>query len=107
MKLIITIVSKDDASIVMKELISHKFFVTKLASTGGFLRGGNTTLMIGTSDESVDKAIGIITENSKNRKELVPGSIVSEFGMLSSQPIEVNVGGATMFIIDVEKIVKV
>lgn len=107
MKLIITIVSKDDASAVMKELVQNRFFVTKLASTGGFLRSGNTTLMIGTNDDQVDKAVHIITENSKNRKELVPGSIVSEFGMFSSQPIEVNVGGATMFIVDVEKIVKV
>jgi uncharacterized protein YaaQ len=107
MKLIITIVSKDDASAVMKELVKQRFFVTKLASTGGFLRSGNTTLMIGTSDTDVDKAIAIITENSKSRKELVPNSIVSEFGMLSSAPIEVNVGGATMFIVDVEKIIKV
>lgn len=107
MKLIITIVSRDDASMVMRELVKNKFFVTKLASSGGFLRSGNTTLMIGTTDENVDKAINLITENSKNRKELVPNSVVSEFGMFSSSPIEVNVGGATMFVVNVEKIVKV
>lgn len=107
MKLIITIVSRDDASAVMRELVKNKFFVTKLASSGGFLRSGNTTLMIGTSDENVDKAINLITENSKNRKELVPNSIVSDFGMFSSSPIEVTVGGATMFVVNVEKIVKV
>lgn len=107
MKLIITIVSRDDVSVVMHELVKHNFFVTKLASTGGFLRSGNTTLMIGTTDENVDQAISIITENSKNRKELVPNSVVSEFGMFASSPIEVTVGGATMFVIDVEKIIKV
>lgn len=107
MKLIITIVSKDDASTVMSELIRKKFFVTKLSSSGGFLRSGNVTLMIGTSDDRVDSAIDIITEFSKSRKELVPNSIVNEFGPLTSIPIEVNVGGATMFIVDVEKFIKI
>jgi len=107
LKLIIAIVSKDDASKVMKELIKEKFFVTKLASSGGFLRSGNTTLMIGTRKKNIDHAIDVITEHSKNRKEVVPNSFASEFGMMSSVPIEVNVGGATMFIIDVEKHIKV
>ncbi|MDD3191719.1 MAG: cyclic-di-AMP receptor [Bacilli bacterium] len=107
MKLIITIVSKDDTSSVMKELVKHQFFVTKLASSGGFLRSGNTTLMIGTNDDCVDQAISIITEFSKSRKELVPNSIISDFGLISSVPIEVNIGGATLFVIDVEKFLKV
>ncbi|HHU55966.1 MAG TPA: transcriptional regulator [Acholeplasmataceae bacterium] len=107
MKLIIAIVSKDDAPTVMKELIRHKFFVTKLASTGGFLRSGNTTLMIGTRDSDVDQAIEIISEFSKNRKEVVPNTYASEFGMMDTIPIEVNVGGATMFVVDVEKFKKV
>lgn len=107
MKLIIAIVSKDDASTVMKELIKQKFFVTKLASTGGFLRSGNTTLMIGTRDDYVDHAIEIITEFSKNRKEVVPNSFANEFGLMNAIPIEVNVGGATMFVVDVEKFKKV
>lgn len=107
MKLIITIVSKDDSSTVMNQLIKRKFFVTKLSSSGGFLRSGNVTLMIGTSDDMVDNAIDIITEYSKSRVEMVPSSITNEFGPLSATPIEVSVGGATMFIVDVEKFVKV
>lgn len=107
MKLIIAIVSRDDAGIVMKELIKKNFIVTKLASSGGFLKSGNTTLMIGTSDELVDRAVSIIKEYSQSRKELVPSSIVNDFGMFSSIPIEVNVGGATLFILDVEKMLKV
>ncbi|MFA6627960.1 MAG: cyclic-di-AMP receptor [Bacilli bacterium] len=106
MKLIITIVAKDDAPRVIRELVSKKYFVTKLASSGGFLRNGNTTLMIGIADSEVDHAIAIITEFSKNRREFVPNSIVSEFGMISAVPIEVNVGGATMFVVDVEKFIK-
>jgi len=107
MKLIITIVSKDDSSTLMNELVKKKFFVTKLSSSGGFLRRGNVTLMIGTNDDMVDSAIEIITEFSKSRKELVPNSITSEFGPMTSIPIEVSVGGATMFIVDVEKFIKI
>lgn len=107
MKLIIAIVSNDDSALVMKELIKEKFFVTKLASTGGFLKTGNTTLMIGTKEEDVKKCINIISTFSKTRKELIPNSIVSEFGLVSSMPIEVNVGGATLFIVDVEEFIKV
>src|SRR5690554_7527105 len=106
MKLIVAIVSNDDSSIVMKELVKERFFVTKLASSGGFLKAGNTTLMIGAKDQDVDKIIEIIGNFSKTRKELIPNSIVSEFGMVSSMPIEVNVGGATLFILDVEKFIK-
>lgn len=107
MKLIIAIVSNDDSALVMKELIKERFFVTKLASTGGFLKTGNTTLMIGTKEEDVQKCIDIISSFSKTRKELIPNSIVSEFGLVSAMPIEVNVGGATLFIVDVEQFIKV
>jgi len=107
MKLIIAIISKEDVALVMKELIRNKFFVTKLASTGGFLRSGNTTLMIGTSNENTDKAINIITNNSKSRKEIVSNTVVNEFGLFNQQPLEVTVGGATLFVIDVEKNIKV
>ena len=57
MKLIIAIVSNEDSSIVMKELVKEKYFVTKLSSTGGFLKSGNTTLMIGAKDADIDAII--------------------------------------------------
>ena len=69
MKLVLTIVSKEDASKVTKSLINNEFFVTKLSSTGGFLRGGNVTLMTGVADTDVDKAICIISNCCKSRKE--------------------------------------
>jgi len=107
MKLIIAIVSNDDCSTVMKQLLKKKFFVTKLASSGGFLKKGNTTLMIGAKECDVDAIIKIITEYSKTRNELVPSSVISEYGIMPSMPLEVTVGGATLFIIDVEKFMKI
>ena len=106
MKLILTIVSNDDANKVLKALVKDNFFVTKLSTTGGFLMTGNTTLLIGVNDDKVDRVIEIIGTYSKTRTKLVPISIVREFGMFTSAPVEVTVGGATIFILDVEKFVK-
>ena len=107
MKLIIAIVSNDDANKVSKGLIKENFFVTKLATTGGFLMSGNTTFLIGTNDEKVVEIIEIIERYSKTRSKIVPNSIVSEFGMFSSMPVEVKVGGATIFVMPVEQFIKV
>ena len=70
MKLILAIVSSDDSSMVSSALTKNNFSVTKLATTGGFLMSGNTTFLIGTEDENVDKAISVIGEHSKKRKQI-------------------------------------
>ena len=107
MKLIFTIVSKEDEGKVTKALVSNNFFVTKLSSTGGFLRGGNVTLMTGVSDIDVEKAMNIIGNSCKSRKEFVSNPYVGEYGTTFSAPIEVTIGGATIFVIDVEQFKKV
>jgi len=106
MKLVLAIVSNEDASKVIKTLIKENFFVTKLATTGGFLMSGNTTILIGVQDPVLDKCIQVISETSKRRTKLVPNAISSEFGIFSSTPVEVQVGGATIFVIDVEQLIK-
>lgn len=107
MKLIFAIVSNDDSSSVSSALTKEGFFTTKLASTGGFLMAGNTTFMIGTEDENVEKALEIISEHSKKRTQMVPSSATYGIGMYSSFPVEVTVGGATIFVTDVERFEKV
>ena len=74
MKLIIAIVSNDDANKVQSELTKNGFSITKLATTGGFLMSGNTTLICGTQDEKVDKAISIIRNIVT---ELEPGMVMN------------------------------
>ena len=74
MKMIIAIVSNDDSSKVQSGLTKAGYFATKLATTGGFLMAGNTTFLIGTEDEKVDRAIEIIGEFSKQRTQMVPSS---------------------------------
>ncbi len=104
--MIIAIVSSDDNVKVSSELTRNGFSVTKLASTGGFLMSGNTTLMVGTDDDKVDVAVDIIKQYSQKRTQMVASSASFGMDMSMSIPVEVNVGGATVFILDVEKFMK-
>ena len=109
MKLVLAIVQDDDALDLIEELNDKGFRVTKLATTGGFLKSGNTTLMIGVEIDKVDIVINISEEVCKRRKQVVstqPG-LSGESGMYMPFPLEVEVGGATVFVIDVDKFVKI
>lgn len=63
MKLIVAILRDEDSEPVSQALISEGFRVTRIASTGGFLRRGSTTMMIGVEAGKVDEAIEIVREN--------------------------------------------
>ena len=78
-----------------------KFQVTRLSTKGGFLRAGNTTIMTGVEDEKVEGALKIIEENSKARTQYatLPSSCGAMHGLILA-PIEVKVGGATVFVLD-------
>ena len=106
MKLIMAIVNSDDSGVVLSNLTKENFSVTKLATTGGFLVSGNTTFIIGTDDDKVDKAIEIIGKYSKKRKEVVPSSASYGMGIYTSFPVEVVVGGATVFVMNIERFEK-
>ena len=107
MKLILAIVSNDDSSKVQSELTKNNYSITKLATTGGFLMSGNTTLICGTDDDKVERAIQIIGAHSKKRTQMVPSTASYGVGMYTSFPVEVKVGGATIFVLDVEQFYKV
>lgn len=106
MKLILAIISNDDAKACTLALNKASFHVTKLATTGGFLSAGNTTLIIGCQDNEVDNAIEIIGNESQRRKEAVPATISSDMANIISFPVEVEVGGATIFVINVDQFIK-
>ena len=106
MKLILAILSNDDSPAASNALNKNGFQVTKLATTGGFLRAGNTTLIVGCEDEKVQDAINIIGEYSSKRTEIVPCNASYDIGRYASFPVEVQVGGATIFVLNVEQFVK-
>ena len=109
MKLIIAIVQDEDASRLISSLMSDGYRVTKLATTGGFLRSGNTTLLVGVEDDKLQNAMTIIEKVCKSRKQIAtsPSPISGTTGVYVPYPIEVTVGGATIFVLDVEQFTKI
>jgi len=108
MKLIVAIVQDQDAQNVINELTEKEFRVTKLASTGGFLKAGNTTLLSGVENQQVDEVIEIIERNCKTREITTSLLTVTMPGdTYIPYPLEVKVGGATVFVLDVEQHIKI
>ncbi|MCP3775405.1 cyclic-di-AMP receptor [Paenibacillus sp. MZ04-78.2] len=105
MKLVIAVVQDKDSNRLSNALIKEGFRATKLASTGGFLRAGNTTFMIGTEDERVNEALQVIKANCKIREQMV--TPVSPMGGTTDSyipfPVEVQVGGAAVFVLPIER----
>lgn len=109
MKLIIAIVQDEDASRLVSNLMNEGYSVTKLATTGGFLRSGNTTLLLGVDDSKFDGAMAVIEKVCKSRKQVAtsPSPMAGTTGMYAPYPIEVMVGGATVFVLKVEQFNKI
>ncbi len=108
MKLIFAIVSHDDSQRVIRELTHGGFQVTKLATTGGFLMAGNATLIAGVEDSKVDEALALIRKHSKSRRQALPAMAdPGTTGFYQSTPMEVTVGGATVFVLDVDRFEKI
>lgn len=103
MKLLLAIVNNDDASYVNNRLSKAGFMVTKVASTGGFLMNGNTTFIIGVKDEDVETVLEIIGRFSKKKVVPVPVDPVYNPASISTVPAKVTVGGATVFVLGVER----
>jgi uncharacterized protein YaaQ len=107
MKLIIAIVNNDDSSAVQSALVDGGYFVTKMATSGGFLKKGNTTFLIGTDDAKVEGALTIIKENAKKRVEKEPTVTPTEMGdIFTPIMVDVLVRGATVFVVNVDRFEK-
>lgn len=108
MKLIVAIVQDQDAPSLIDDLTEQDYRVTKLASTGGFLKSGNTTLLIGVEDEQVKGVIKVIEDNCKTREITTSLLTVTMPGdTYIPYPLEVKVGGATVFVLDIERHIRI
>ncbi len=108
MKLILAIIQEKDEYATVEHLTQNQFFVTKLATTGGFLKEKNVTLMIGVDDEKVEQVVDCIRSTAKTRKTvsytmpyLGNGALCP--GVNNMVPIDVQVGGCTLFVLPVEQ----
>jgi len=105
MKLLLAIVHSDDADALIHGLEKKGHRCTKISTTGGFLREGNATILIGTEVEKVDEVLSIVQQSCHSRTKLVspvpPAAEANELYL--PRPLEVQVGGATVFVLDVER----
>ena len=109
MKMIVAIINSEDSQAVLGELMRTGFSVTDLSTSGAFSRAKNNTLLIGVEDEKVSQAIEIISQFSSKRTQPVPGNTKSYIGETFGNSVpkgKITVGGATVFVLDVEQFYK-
>ena len=106
-KLVIVITDDDSADSIIGELVDRGYPATKVSSTGGFLRKGSATILSGVGTEDVDLVLGIIRTECQARTEYLPAQATPfPDAALPREPIEVRVGGATVFVLPVERFLK-
>jgi Uncharacterized protein conserved in bacteria len=104
MKLVMAIVQDKDSNRLANEFIDANIRATKLSSTGGFLKSGNSTFIIGIEDDRIEEALELIKRTCQSRNQFVstPMSLDMSMDGQMPYPVEVEVGGATVFVLPVE-----
>jgi uncharacterized protein YaaQ len=105
MKLVIAIVHNEDAGTLVDALLEKEHRATRLHSSGGFLKQSNATIVVGVDDGKVEEILGIVRANCTARTQIVnPMPPIMEPGeFFMPYPLEVEVGGATVFVLPVER----
>ena len=104
-KLVVAIVHSEDAGALVAALLDKEFRATRLQSSGGFLKQSNATIILGVEDADVDEVMSIVRANCTSRTQVVnPMPPIMEPGeFFMPYPLEVEVGGATVFVVPVER----
>jgi uncharacterized protein YaaQ len=104
-KLVVAIVHNEDAGPLVTAFLERQYRATRLHSSGGFLRQSNATVMLGVDDEQVDEVLDVIRENCTSRTQVVnPMPPIMEPGeFYMPYPVEVEMGGAVVFVVPVER----
>ena len=105
MKLVVAIVHSEDAGLLVDALLEREFRATRLHSSGGFLKQTNATVMVGVDEAQVDDVFAIVRATCTSRTQVVnPMPPIMEPGeFFMPYPLEVEVGGATVFVLPVER----
>jgi uncharacterized protein YaaQ len=105
MKLVIAVIQTRDKARVIEALLENQFKFTQISSTGGFLREGNTTLLIGIEDDQLEPLLRLLEKNCHTREQYInpipPDA--APMGTFLPTPIAVEVGGAVVFVLPVER----
>jgi uncharacterized protein YaaQ len=104
-KLVVAIVHNEDAGALVDALLEREYRTTRLQSSGGFLKQSNATVILGVDDDKVEEVVSIVRENCTARTQIVnPMPPIMEPGeFFMPYPLEVEVGGATVFVLPVER----
>ncbi|MFQ5474065.1 MAG: cyclic-di-AMP receptor [Dehalococcoidia bacterium] len=106
-KLLVVITADDEADTLIRRLVERGYPATKVSSTGGFLRRGSATILSGIDGGDVDAVLTIIREECKARTELVPAQALPfPESIYPTEPVQIRVGGAIVFVIPVERFEK-
>ncbi len=104
MQLVLSIVQDEDAGAVIEALNHAGFRSTRINTVGGFLRKGNATILVGVARDQLQRALVILRDNCQTRSEYfvptAPGEVGEPYPL---DPVQVQVGGATVFVLDVER----
>jgi uncharacterized protein YaaQ len=103
--MIVAVVHNEDARVLVDALLSHQFRATWLHTSGGFLKQSNATILVGVDDAQIDEVVSIVRENCRARSQTVsPIPPIMEPGeFFMPYPIEVEVGGAVIFVLPIER----
>jgi uncharacterized protein YaaQ len=104
-KLVVAVVHNEDARVLIDALIKREYRATWIHSSGGFLKQSNATVLLGVEDGKVEEVIGLVRENCHTRTQVVsPIPPIMEPGeFFLPYPLEVEVGGAVIFVLPVER----
>jgi uncharacterized protein YaaQ len=104
-KLVVAIVHNEDAGSLVDALLEREFRATRLHSSGGFLKESNATIILGVEDDQVEPVLAIVRERCTARTRTVnPMPPIMEPGeFFMPYPLQVEVGGATVFVLPVER----
>jgi len=105
MKLVLAIVQGDDAGKLVDALTERQYRVTRIRTMGGFLKETNATILVGVEDDLVDDVLGVISATCKTRTQTVSvvPPVLDPFGLYVPSTTEVTVGGATVFVLPVDR----
>ena len=103
--MIVAVVHNEDARVLVDALLAHQYRATWLHTSGGFLKQSNATILVGVDDDQIDEVVGIVRDNCRARSQTVsPIPPIMEPGeFFMPYPIEVEVGGAVIFVLPVDR----
>jgi len=106
---VLAVVQEKDAGRLIDALMEADVQATMLASTGGFLREGNATILSGIEDHQVDVVLGVIGRVCQRREQLMTPipPVMEPVDSYVTYPVKVEVGGAIVFVLHVERMERV